>query len=224
VYKIYLKKKDYYDQLISINEFTECPCCGFGDIKTDYSEGHSPFDHYLPQKYFPFSTLNFDNLVPMCHICNSDYKGERNIIKDGQKVFYPFGINHPKIELLVDFNPSKLPLLINKSNVDKLPKGYFKISFNTNSKETESWDKIFRIKSRYSGKIADHRISWFNDVRQFYRSAEVVTSTASDAIDKVIKFDSHKHLGFIKNAYLTKMKSLPFLLKAIEEVSGSSMR
>jgi len=223
IHKTYKKKKDYYDELISKNNFTECPCCGFGDIKTDYSDGHSPFDHYLPQKHYPLSTINFDNLVPMCHSCNSDYKGEKDIIKNGQKVFYPYLKTHPQIEIIVDFNTSKLPLLINKAGVDKLPKGYFKVSFNINIEETESWNKIFNIKNRYSWKIADNRVSWFNDIRQMYRDVDIVTNTSTDAINKVIKYDSTKHLGFIKSAYLEKIKSLPHLLKAIEEVSGSSV-
>ena len=222
IHNTYKKKKDYYDELISKNDFTECPCCGFGDIKTDYSDGHSPFDHYLPQKHYPFSTVNFDNLVPMCHICNSDNKGEQDIIENGQKVFYPFTNAHPTISVVVDFNSSKLPLLINKQGVDKLPKGYFKIDFNIASDEIESWNKIFKIRNRYSAKIADNRVSWFNDVRQVFRDADINTPTASHAIDKVINLDSKKHLGFIKLAYLTKMKSMPYLLKAIEEVTGSA--
>jgi hypothetical protein len=219
----YKKKKDYYDELISKNNFTECPCCGFGDIKTDYSDGHSPFDHYLPQKYYPFSTINFDNLVPMCHICNSDNKGEKDIIKNGQVVFYPFANAHPAINVLVDFEASKLPLLINKSGIDKLPKGYFKIDFNVTTVEIESWNKIFKIRNRYSGKISDYRVSWFNDVREMFRDVDVNTPTATHAIDKVIKHDSKKHLGFIKSAYLTKIKSIPHLLRAIEEVSGTAV-
>jgi len=223
IYNTYKKKKDYYDELISKNHFTECPCCGFGDIKTEYSDGHSPFDHYLPQKHYPFSTINFDNLVPMCHICNSDSKGEADIIKNGQIVFYPFDNTHPTINVLVDFDNSKLPLLIKHSSIDKLPKGYFKIDFNLKSDEIKSWNKIFKIKNRYSAKIADHRVSWFNDVRELFRDADINTPTATHAIDKVIKYDGKKHLGFIKSAYLTKLKSMPFLIKAIEEVSGTAI-
>ncbi|NRF40219.1 hypothetical protein [Pedobacter foliorum] len=222
IYNTYKKKKDYYDELISKNNFIECPCCGFGDIKTEYSDGHSPFDHYLPQKYYPLSTINFDNLVPMCHICNSDNKGEKDIIKNGQKVFYPFATTHPIINVVIDFDTSKLPLLIKKSSIDTLPKGYFKISFNMSTDEISAWDKIFKIRNRYSAKVADNRVSWFNDVRQIFRDTDIHTPTSLNAIDKVIQYDSKKHLGIIKTAYLTKFKSMSYLLKAIEEVTGSS--
>lgn len=74
VYKKYGQKKEYYDELILENEFVFCPCCGYGDIKTYNQDGHSPFDHYFPLKHYPFSAINFDNLFPLCHTCNSDRK------------------------------------------------------------------------------------------------------------------------------------------------------
>jgi len=224
VYKKYGKKKDYYDSLITKNEFIECPCCGYGDIKTLYSKGHSPFDHYLPLKHYPFSAINFNNLFPICHICNSDYKGETDIIKNGQSVFYPFGKNHPLIKIEVTVNKLGLTNLVNKIGEEKklLDKNEIKIDFDIKDVKIDSWDNIFKIRDRYFGKIADHRISWIDDVRKIYRDPDIKTDTFAAAFDKVIDFDSNKHLGFLKAPYLSNLKSYDNLIKAMDEVSEHS--
>jgi hypothetical protein len=219
----YGDKKKYYDELNFENCFTDCPCCGYGDLKTYNSKGHSPYDHYLPQKHYPFSVVNFNNLFPICHTCNSDGKGETDIIKDGQVVFYPFSNNHPNIQLKVTVDKSAISKLIKKTETlsDKLDKSDIQINFNPdNDARVVSWAKIFKIKSRYFSKIADNRISWIGDVREVYRDTDNNIDTVLSAFDKVIKSDANKSLGFLKSPYLESLKAYNPLVKAIIEVSG----
>lgn len=35
------------------------------------------FDHFFPKKKYPFFALSLYNLIPSCHICNSNCKGEK---------------------------------------------------------------------------------------------------------------------------------------------------
>lgn len=37
------------------------------------------FDHYLPKSTYPFFSLSLYNLVPSCHICNSNCKGTKEL-------------------------------------------------------------------------------------------------------------------------------------------------
>ena len=218
------EKKCYYDDLNLLNDFIDCPCCGYGDLKTIYSKGRSAYDHYLPQKHYPFSSTNFENLFPICAECNSDEKGEDDILKEKKLIFYPFADNHPNIGVIVKVD-SKAYLKLIKPTTDlsnKLTNKELEIDFNINNERVESWDRIFDIKSRYFGKIADNRVSWFGDVREIYRDPDIKTKTVEDAFDKVIKLDSKKYLGFLKTPYLRNLKSNKHLIKAIEEVSGSS--
>lgn len=223
VYNKYGKKKAYYDKLLLENDFVFCPCCGFGDIKTYYSKGHSPFDHYLPLKHYPFSAINFDNLFPMCHICNSDNKGEDDIIKSGQRVFYPFFSPHPEIKVNVKLEKKSLSKLITKieSKGEKLTDKDIEVSLTPNTEKVISWDKIFSIKDRYFGKIADHRISWIDDVRSMYRKDHI--DSYAKAFDEVIQDDSNKYLGFLKAPYLENLKAYNHLVQAMSEVSGDHL-
>jgi hypothetical protein len=224
IYSKYGTKKSYYNALLIANGFKFCPCCGFGDIKDYYSSGYSPFDHYLPQKHYPLSTVNFNNLAPMCHICNSDYKGETDILLGGQIVYYPFGVGH-KIEVLVTVDKNSLTNLITQieESGKMLDPKEIKVDFDLKDNRIDSWDKIFKIKDRYFGKIAINRVSWLDDVRKVYRDPQIIADTYEKAFDKVIELDSEKHLGFLKAAYLKNLKSYGSLVKAMDEVSGTSV-
>jgi hypothetical protein len=224
IWNKYGTKKSYYDALILQNKFNLCPCCGFGDFKTYYSKGYSPYDHYLPQLHYPFSVINFDNLVPLCHSCNSDYKGSTDILENGRKVFYPFASNHPQIEVEITVDKTALVKLINKveDNGVFIDKQNITITFNPKDDRIDSWDIIFKIKDRYFNKVADNRVSWLDDVRKIYRDPDVKTDTFSAAFDKVVELDSDKHLGFLKSGYLKNLKSYNHLIKAMDEVSKHS--
>jgi len=223
----YGDKKSYYDELNLKNGFIDCPCCGYGDLKTIYSKGRSAFDHYLPQKHYPFSSTNFNNLVPICTTCNSDEKGEVDILKEGKPVYYPFAKTHPKIEVTVDVKSKALKKLIEPTNDLKrrITKSEIIVAFSVNDDKTESWDKIFDIKSRYFGKIADNRVGWFKSVDQQYKKykGRIKNYSVEDAFDDVIEDDSNEQLGFLKAPYLKSLKLNTHLVKAIGEVSGSSI-
>ncbi|MDR7131658.1 hypothetical protein J2X69_004022 [Algoriphagus sp. 4150] len=221
----YGEKKTYYDELNLNNGFIHCPCCGYGDLKTIYSKGRSAFDHYLPQKHYPFSSTNFNNLVPICTTCNSDEKGEVDVLKEGKPIYYPFAKNHPNIDVSVDVDRKVLKKLIEPTNdlKSKITKSEIKVDFNLQDDKTKSWNRIFDIKTRYFGKVADNRVSWLDDVRQIYRDPDTTLTTYEAAFDKVIETDSNKYLGFLKTPYLKSMKSNSHLIKAMDEVSGSSI-
>lgn len=224
IYNKYGKKKEYYDELILQNEFVFCPCCGFGDIKTYNQDGHSPFDHYLPLKHYPFSAINFNNLFPLCHTCNSSYKGETDILKDGKKVFYPYSIKHPDIKVSTKLEKKSLGKLITKTTdlANKISSDDMLLGLIPDNDQISSWDTIFKIKTRYLGKIADHRISWLDDVRAMYRKPHIGGSYEK-AFDEVITDDSNKYLGFLKSPYLQNLKSYSSLLDAMIEVSGDHL-
>lgn len=222
----YGEKKTYYDELNVKNGFIVCPCCGFGDLKTIYSKGRSAFDHYLPQKHYPFSSTNFNNLVPICTTCNSDEKGEVDVLKEGKPIYYPFAKNHPSIEVSVEVDKKALKKLIEPTDElkNKITKSEIKVDFNLKDDKTQSWDRVFDIKSRYFERISSNRIGWLTKVDKHYRKykEKVNDYSVENAFDDVIECDSDDQLGFLKAPYLESLKSNSHLVKAIGEVSGSS--
>lgn len=222
----YGSKKEYYDELITENGFLFCPCCGYGQIKTEYDKGHSSFDHHLPLKHYPFSVINFDNLYPLCNQCNSDYKGELDILLHEKKIFHPANPKHPDICVKLEINIRLFPNYINRiDSNDKLDKRLVKISFNENSEEIDSWDRIFSIKDRYFGQIGSNRKSWFQQVTKRYAKDKsrhalyTVDNAFDDIIDEIEPLD---YLGFLKTPFLGELKNFDALKEAIAEVSGSS--
>lgn len=220
----YGTKKEYYNQLITDNKVKYCPCCGYGDMKTIYEKGYSAYDHYLPQKHYPFSTVNFNNLVPLCDNCNSSNKGDTDILSDGKKVHYPLNSSYSEIEIELDISEDSFQeIIIKTNNSDLLEEKHIKVNFSDKSEETESWDTIFGIRTRYFGKIAGNRANWIDDVREVYRHSKIVTESVQDAFDLTIELKTSSDLGFLKVPFLKKMKSFKAMEKAIKEVTGDSI-
>jgi hypothetical protein len=75
-----------------LEDFDECPFCGIGEPTT--------LDHYLPKEQFPEFSVLSKNLIPVCGVCNSNYKGI-NWIENGQRLFiHSYYDNFPKQKFL----------------------------------------------------------------------------------------------------------------------------
>ncbi|KAA6326871.1 hypothetical protein EZS27_024078 [termite gut metagenome] len=70
-------------KLIGVNT---CVYCNRQYIFTVDSENNHitrpEFDHYLPKSEYPFFALSLYNLIPSCHICNSNCKGTIELDKN----------------------------------------------------------------------------------------------------------------------------------------------
>ncbi|PEO68952.1 hypothetical protein CN572_25860 [Bacillus wiedmannii] len=148
--------KNYYDQFYEQNfsENTLCPFCGLKFMKTPEEKRREPFDHYLLRSQYPFVSLIRNNLVPMCHDCNEDYKKEYDI--SNRKVFYPFTDRE-----------SDVVLKINGSEV-QVHSDHF-------TEEVESWDNIFDVKQRIEGYVRKNKsalLSNFTELESLFEEKE----------------------------------------------------
>lgn len=89
----------HYQAFMQANTTGKCPFCGLSDLLGEYHSKREAYDHYLPKALYPFNSINFRNLVPACHHCNSSYKGSKdpayspmaiNGQQNRRKLFYPF--------------------------------------------------------------------------------------------------------------------------------------
>lgn len=62
-----------------IKGFSECPYCGINEPKT--------LDHYLPKELFPEFSVHSLNLLPVCSVCNSNYKKRQFKNASGSRIF-----------------------------------------------------------------------------------------------------------------------------------------
>jgi hypothetical protein len=151
-----LKKKignidDHYKEFMRKNTVGKCPFCGTNDMLGVYHAPREAYDHYLPKKLYPFNSINFRNLVPACHHCNSSYKTSKDPAftpKDParsihrRKVFYPYANTDYGIEVTIDLtNP----------DVDRLSPDDIQLDFGpaTLSEKIETWKDVYSVEERY---------------------------------------------------------------------------
>lgn len=150
--------RQHFDEFREANQhITVCPMCGISELKTEHDTTRDQYDHYIPKASYPFSSINFHNLVPTCKECNSfDFKGEKDVVAiRNTKLFYPYDQEHKGID--VEF-------IVEEDNVaisDIAWRVEFK-SLDGKEQEIDAWKNIYNIEERYLGFVKGHIQKWFN--------------------------------------------------------------
>jgi hypothetical protein len=123
-----------------------CPFCGIERVMHP-EETAQDQDHYLAKSIFPFAAANMRNLAPMCRCCNRDYKKTQDVIQDGngnrRRAFDPFDCVPPSITLLNS--------VVNEDASPPIPE--WNIGFIPATEEAETWNSVFKIRTRYKRDI-----------------------------------------------------------------------
>lgn len=155
-----MKKKtgdigDHYKQFVNTNNSGRCPFCGISDLLGENHTKREAYDHYMPKAIYPFNSINFRNLVPACHHCNSSYKSSKDTaftpkdpcgLQARRKVFYPFSTQPYSINLQV---------LIRHPDHEKLTTADIGLSFGPPELDEQiaTWKEIYNIEERYRAKL-----------------------------------------------------------------------
>lgn len=146
---------DHYKNFIQINKVGKCPFCGMSDLLGANHIPREAYDHYLPKTLYPFNSINFRNLVPACHHCNSSYKTSKDpayIPKDPTRavyrrvVFYPYKFTAHSIELQVSLKHADIA---NLTPTD-ISLEFGPVAIN---EEIETWKDVYGIEERYKAKL-----------------------------------------------------------------------
>jgi len=146
---------DHYQTFVQTNKAGKCPFCGINDLLGEYHSRREAYDHYLPKALYPFNSINFRNLVPACHHCNSSYKTSKDPAytpKDPARVvhrrpvFYPYKTTPHSIELQID---------LQHSDIAKLTPADISLQFGpaTITQEIDTWKDVYGIEERYKSKL-----------------------------------------------------------------------
>ena len=202
------EKLDYYNELMKANKFDFCPCCGLVPIETAESHYREDNDHYLPKADFPFASVNFSNLIPLCGKCNKKSKGTKNPVENDRKAFYPFNRNHNDIEVEISIN--------NNLSVDylKLKEDDIEINFNSDADKTDTWDWLFDITERYNEETRKFSYTELRRItnRIYKNSNRKQGLTYKQIIDDEIEnyeFDKYGDRNFLKISFLSEMLQKP---------------
>ncbi|MEH6543586.1 MAG: hypothetical protein V7721_06545 [Porticoccaceae bacterium] len=143
------KIDDHYDQFMHTNTKGKCPFCGLSDVKGVHHSKREAYDHYLPKGIYPFNSINFYNLAPMCNECNSSYKLAKDPLNDGigdrRRSFYVYSniINIPYVAITLASNDinNLTPTDINLS-----------MTSATHQEHVDTWMDVYGLDERYKAK------------------------------------------------------------------------
>jgi hypothetical protein len=196
---------DHYQHFMQENQVGKCPFCGLADMQGVYHSKREAYDHYLPKALYPFNSINFHNLVPACHQCNSSYKTSQDpayFPKDPvkaatrRKFFYPYDNQGSGIEIKIK---------INKSDVQHITPEHIDLIFGpaTLHEEIETWKDVYGIDERFKAKCCSGDAKdWLEQVRILKHvhglDAEAFLGTLSEQTTN----DPFANSNFIKKAFL----------------------
>jgi hypothetical protein len=140
---------DHYQTFVATNKAGKCPFCGIGDIKGEHHSKREAYDHYLPKALYPFNSINFRNLAPACHECNSTYKLSKDPaynLAERRKAFYPFAAAAQIIDIQV---------ALQHSDIENLKPADVQMQFGPAAvtEEIETWKDVYGIEERYKAKF-----------------------------------------------------------------------
>ena len=207
---------DFDVEFMKINDKEICPFCGINHIKGNNYSYREAYDHFIPKGIYPFNTINFKNLAPMCHECNSTYKLTKKPIyfKDDNDInpiqreenrslaFYPYSDTQPEISFKIELKTTRIDTL-KKEEID------LKIESEGNEEQVESWKRIFGLDERYKALLCSPSAgrAWINSIIDGYNSAVAQGSTLtrkqyyeSQLIDA--KHNLISEIGFLKSVFL----------------------
>lgn len=177
--------KNYYDQFYDTTIKFVCPFCGVGNMLTSKDDFREAFDHYLPRSKYPFVSLLRENIFPICHTCNSTYKGDKNLRNYG-KVFYPFSTND---------NDCEPTFTIRSGVIENL-----EINSDLFEDQIETWNEVFGIKSRIKNFADVNLNGWMSNIQEAMKNYNVDYLDAKNAEIKNCRSDKMQDHKFIKEA------------------------
>lgn len=170
-------KLEYYKALYKTNRFKYCPCCGYMPFDTGELDRREAYDHYLPKSKYPFASVNFKNLVPLCYKCNSDRKKNKDPIESRRKAFYPFRKKPINLEISTNLSDgfvlSLYEFIVNDlDELDTEPPQIKDVKIKIVSDEQEqadTWDELFAIKNRFSERTGQFSYSVLRKLSRRFR-------------------------------------------------------
>lgn len=147
--------KNHYHTFAQTNQLDTCPFCGLSNLLGPDHDPREAYDHYLPKAIYPFNAVNFHNLMPACHHCNSSYKGSKDPARtpktpsSGQirrRFFYPFSTQPWHIDLKVHLHHADATHL-RHSDID------LKFGPAELTEQIDTWKDVYGIDGRYRAKL-----------------------------------------------------------------------
>lgn len=194
------KIEEHNTAFFSANKIGKCPFCGLSDLKGIHHTRREAYDHYLPKFRYPFNSINFRNLVPACHECNSSYKLSKDPAHNAagrRKAFYPYSNAAITIEISVAFQILDINLLTPAD---------IQLTFGPSSvhEEIETWREVYGIDERYKAKLCAENDGkyWVFQILEEWQVDDRSPTDFLKTLTRQEKQNSFADTNFLKKAFL----------------------
>ncbi|WP_338839667.1 hypothetical protein [Flavobacterium ginsenosidimutans] len=199
-------KLEYYNALVG-EKYKTCPCCGLVKMESAESYYREDNDHFFPISKYPFASVNFRNLIPVCEKCNKKRKGTKTPQEHNGVAYYGFEARND-IEVSVEIKNS--PTL----NYSKLQKEDVEFKFSEDPEKNKTWDYLFGIKERYNIEVRDFSFTELRAIKnRIYMNKEINNGNSYDTVLNFeimnYELDKYNESKFLKVAFLKEMKNKP---------------
>lgn len=197
---------DHYKAFMTTNRAGKCPFCGTHDLLGEYHSKREAYDHYLPKSVYPFNSINFRNLVPACHHCNSSYKSSKDSAyspKDPtgaalrRAIFYPYTLTPYNIEMKVT---------LRTSDVANLTPADVELEFGPAAlkEEIDSWKDVYGIEERYKAKFCGESEGkyWLTQVLDEWQEDGRQPAEFLATLNRQAQARPYAECNFLKKAFL----------------------
>ena len=197
---------DHHKKFTTANSKEKCPFCGLNSIKGPHHSRREAYDHYLPKSIYPFNSINFCNLAPMCHECNSSYKLSKDPIHDSRgkrrKAFYSYSLHQPEIRVNVQIRKPD----INELNLEDLE---VTIDCDGHDQEVDTWMELFGIEERYKGKCLSESDGkyWIIQLYEARNRGQSIQEIL-ESIKSIAKKYPYSDTNFLRKPYLEACESV----------------
>ncbi|MGE3535799.1 MAG: HNH endonuclease [Candidatus Tectimicrobiota bacterium] len=189
----------HYQAFMQKNTTGKCPFCGLSDIKGVHHSKREAYDHYLPRALYPFNSINFRNLAPVCHECNSTYKLSKDPAHNAhgrRKAFYPYATSSHSIDLTID---------LGTADIARLAPTDILLTFGPDAmhEEIDTWKEVYGIEERYKAKYcgSDAR-DWLEQVRMLRDTQGIAPTDWLATVQQQTEKAPVANSNFLKKAFL----------------------
>lgn len=196
---------DHYNTLMSGSRLKKCPFCGLTDLLSEHHGPRDAYDHFLPKAIYPFNSINFKNLAPACHHCNSSYKTTKDptftpkdklLGTNRRKAFFPYSATAQQIELGIK---------LKHADLEKLKPDDVELEFGPAelSEEIETWKDVYGIEERFRAKLCDDDAKeWIEQYRIIHRKNQMTPIEFKETIDEQCGISPFTNFNFLKKPFV----------------------
>lgn len=226
--------QNHFNEFIQLegNKGRICPFCGLYPLSPPTNKpedkNRDAYDHIAAESLYPFVSVNFRNLAPICTKCNSDEKRREDIFyrKKGnsevrREVLYPYDRTYESEKLSITINPKELYDSEKYSTLLSFTDWDIMIKYAKKEEDfLRTWDEVYHIKDRYQRYLKQYESTWFEILKKKY-SREMKKGSSFDKFrDEAIEESKDEilitPLGILRYVYYNYLLSLDSLKDYLE--------